>query len=430
MRNISIDKQVKELTEKLKDSSVDEILKYTLNVKLNFVILPESEDYVQCKLCGKILRSINEHLISYHNISSILYKRIFPFSEILCLKTILKHASKLRINSRSIRLDTSPPDVELESRFNINRVRAYEKVVERDKVCQECGTNESIFDVHHIIPQRLFDRYDFEQDDLENLIYLCKHCHAVYGQQLDDVILDIFENLIKIQFPFSGESIIKILKNSEKSFLKRRPGAPAKYFIDQEDLELFAENSIVDVKTACEVLQMPLRIVKRFCRDYGLAFTITYDFEKKTLETKQCPCCYWSGAVKFTTHLLQTKDNIHQKFLEEFKQKYFELKSTEKVSDFYSKYNFTKVIVSEILDELSVLKKLNCKDYVCPACNKQFRYIVRHLNDTQDDDHIKFCEKLKNLYFVENKSMSLICKELSLEMNFVNGYLKQFLKRG
>jgi hypothetical protein len=417
--------QVKQLTKALQDKNKDEIIKHVKNLNSNFNILLESEDYVQCKLCGKILRTLSEHLIFFHDISSILYKKIFPFSEIHCLKTLLKQSLSIRkTNSRNIRFDTSDPSIELETRFNSNRVRAYSHVAERDKFCQECETSEGIFDVHHTIPQRLFDRYDLEQDDLDNLIYLCKKCHSVYGQRLDDIVLDIFEICIKLQFQFTHQIIIRSLKETKKSFLKRRPGTPAIYSIDKEDLELYAENSIVDVKEASEGLKINEGVVKRFCREYDLAFSTIFESEKKTLISKQCPCCNWSGAFKISVHILQTKDDVHLKFLEEIKQKYLELGSAQNVADYYYQFNFTKVIVTEILDNLGVLKKLNCKEYVCPACAQNFRYIVRHLNEMKDDEHKAFCDKLKNEYFVQNKSMSLICKELSLEMNLVNGYLK------
>jgi hypothetical protein len=331
------------------------------------------------------------------------------------------------MNTRSIRLDTQLPDIECETKFNINRIRAYKSTIERDVFCQECGIQDSLYDVHHIIPQRLYERYDLEQDNHDNLILLCKHCHSSYGQKLDDIVLDVFEKLIKIKFLSFGEAYIKYLKSQEKSFLKRKPGAPAQYFIDKEDLELFAENSIVDIKTACEILKMPMHIVKRFCRDYNLAFDISYEFENKKLNTKQCPCCNWSGAVKFSTHLLEKQDDVHKKFLEELKQKYVELKSCEKVATFYSKYNFTKTIIEDLLNELGILKKLKNKEYCCPVCKVELKYIIKHFNETKDVEHNEFYSKLKNMYFVDNKSMSLISKELNLEMNLIVGYLKQFI---
>lgn len=54
----------------------------------------------------------------------------------------------------------------------------------RDKVCQHCGHDgsERILDVHHIIPVRRFREAEdvplSAAHDLENLVLLCRQCHA------------------------------------------------------------------------------------------------------------------------------------------------------------------------------------------------------------------------------------------------------------
>lgn len=47
---------------------------------------------------------------------------------------------------------------------------AREKVIERDEVCQDCGTADDILDVHHKDRNR-------ENNSLDNLVLLCRPCH-------------------------------------------------------------------------------------------------------------------------------------------------------------------------------------------------------------------------------------------------------------
>jgi hypothetical protein len=75
---------------------------------------------------------------------------------------------------------------------------------ERDNyTCQKCDKNEEEFskklDVHHIIPFRLFDKFE-HGNDLRNLITLCKSCHgkveAVSYEEIDCINSEMVENII------------------------------------------------------------------------------------------------------------------------------------------------------------------------------------------------------------------------------------------
>ena len=52
---------------------------------------------------------------------------------------------------------------------------ARQKVLDRDRVCQDCGSGEDLH-VHHITPVREFAD-PLESHDLDNLVVLCQYCH-------------------------------------------------------------------------------------------------------------------------------------------------------------------------------------------------------------------------------------------------------------
>lgn len=54
-------------------------------------------------------------------------------------------------------------------------LEARQKALDRDEVCQDCGTSEGLH-VHHITPVREYD-HPIESHDLDNLVVLCERCH-------------------------------------------------------------------------------------------------------------------------------------------------------------------------------------------------------------------------------------------------------------
>ncbi|AFH22643.1 hypothetical protein OSG_eHP31_00155 [environmental Halophage eHP-31] len=54
-------------------------------------------------------------------------------------------------------------------------LEARQKALDRDEVCQDCGTSKELH-VHHITPVREFDE-PLESHDLDNLVVLCERCH-------------------------------------------------------------------------------------------------------------------------------------------------------------------------------------------------------------------------------------------------------------
>lgn len=71
--------------------------------------------------------------------------------------------------------------------YGYNWTVARREVNERDEVCQNCGRDgsERLLDVHHIIPVRVFKQASNaaveDAHDLENLVLLCRPCHAKAG---------------------------------------------------------------------------------------------------------------------------------------------------------------------------------------------------------------------------------------------------------
>lgn len=70
---------------------------------------------------------------------------------------------------------------------------ARERALERDGVCLHCGEDGASLqlDVHHIVPVRIFRELSgFEVSDahrLDNLVVLCKRCHALAEHDSIDV---------------------------------------------------------------------------------------------------------------------------------------------------------------------------------------------------------------------------------------------------
>jgi len=448
--------------ELMKLENKDLTLLQIKNTNFNYAIKDYSEDYIQCKLCGKTLRQIAEHLIFEHRIYSELYISLFGKIKLACDKLNSKHSDSLKIKTRSIRIDCDLIDIEREQEFLKNRTFQFKKAIERDKICQECDCNETVHDVHHIIPQRLFKRYDHEQDQLDNLILLCKHCHSVYGQKLDDIILSCFEIFIKIMFPVTHKYIILYLKSQEKQILKKKSGSHKRYNYSLELIERFKENKKVNIRKASKELCAPEYVLKTFCRENNIAF-FQHSNDGKQVQTKFCPACKWCGNFKFTCHLLKCTDETHMNFINEFKQIYEQLASIQKVADYYSKYNFTKAIVKDLVKKFNLkrikIKNVNLykhnkkkeeqimkqyafsepnqvsnivkikdtktsKTYIfkCPICHNEFARINKHLHDMikeHNNDHIEFCEKMTNLYDTGNYSMKQVARTLNIDEEIV-----------
>lgn len=70
---------------------------------------------------------------------------------------------------------------------------ARERALKRDDRCQRCGEDGSDLDldVHHIVPVRAFHEADDQEPsdahDLDNLVVLCKRCHALVEHGSVDV---------------------------------------------------------------------------------------------------------------------------------------------------------------------------------------------------------------------------------------------------
>lgn len=69
-------------------------------------------------------------------------------------------------------------------KYQSERYREARKaVLARDRVCQDCGTDENLH-VHHIRPVRTFDDYE-KAHDLSNLVALCQSCHPDWEGRRD-----------------------------------------------------------------------------------------------------------------------------------------------------------------------------------------------------------------------------------------------------
>lgn len=70
------------------------------------------------------------------------------------------------------------------NKYNSDRwERARTAALARDRVCQDCGSEDDLH-VHHIRPVRLFDDYD-DAHDLTNLVVLCSSCHPKWEGRRD-----------------------------------------------------------------------------------------------------------------------------------------------------------------------------------------------------------------------------------------------------
>lgn len=67
-------------------------------------------------------------------------------------------------------------------------IRQRRKAFQRDNgTCQNCGVTDSILDVHHIIPFKEFEDHT-AANRIDNLITLCRSCHASAENQLRNTV--------------------------------------------------------------------------------------------------------------------------------------------------------------------------------------------------------------------------------------------------
>ena len=195
--------------------------------------------------------------------------------------------------------------------------------------------------------------------DSENLILLCDQCHAIYGQELDDLYLDIFKRIIQLMYPFIHRHIITKLKFEEKLVFKNKVGAPKLYNVTVNDIDKAKVDGKVMISKALELMpNVPKHHIVKTCRDNNMTY-INPECSTKNLKTKICPVCGWSGSFKFSKHVMKIDDERHQSFLKELERLYIDEKlGCDKIAEVYSQYNFTREIVEAILKDAGIYYKI------------------------------------------------------------------------
>lgn len=343
---------------------IDHSLTTSLIENVNaFEIKPHLYDSIQCRLCGEFYRNLGFHLIYIHNITIKAYKEIYLNEPVVCQESMDKRSKKLIEQGimRKIRYFDEDIDVEKEIEIIQYRKKMFKLVRGRDICCQECGKENCKLDVHHIVPDRIFSRYDFEAHDPDNLILLCYECHATIGQQLDDIYLDIFERMIQLMYPLTGWYIIKLLRFEKFSIFKRKVGAPKKYIINENKLNEAKVNGRVIISKAMDLMpDVSKDQILRHCRDNSITY-INPECLTKNLKTKICPvaACGWSGSFKFSNHVVNSDDEQHKVFIENLRRLYLDEKlGCEDIAKKYSEFNFTKEIVERILKDAGIYYKI------------------------------------------------------------------------
>lgn len=59
-----------------------------------------------------------------------------------------------------------------------------QRALDRDKICQRCGSNKML-DVHHIIPYR-----KSKDNSLDNLITFCRRCHIIHERGYSTLVIE------------------------------------------------------------------------------------------------------------------------------------------------------------------------------------------------------------------------------------------------
>jgi hypothetical protein len=348
-----------ENTNKILSNRVNAI-KFVDNVNENIEIKDHLSSAIQCRLCGNFFRALGFHCMNVHSITSMGYKILFPNEPLVCQESIDSRSKKLISQGlmRKIRFFDESINIEKEVEIAQYRKKMFRLVRGRDICCQECDKIDSNVDIHHIVPHRLFSRYDFEMHDPDNLILLCDQCHAIYGQELDQIIIEIFARIIQVMHPFTYKYVIAKLKFEEKLIFKRKVGAPKLYNVTANDVDKAKVDGKVMISKAIELMpNVPKRHIVKACRDNNMTF-INPECLTKNLKTKICPVCGWSGSFKFSKHV-KTNDDKHQSFLRELERLYINEKlGCDKIAEVYSEYNFTREIVEAILKDAGIYYKI------------------------------------------------------------------------
>jgi hypothetical protein len=330
------------------------------------------------------------------------------------------------------RLNLRGYDEQKERAIRKYKRRNFRIVKLRDRVCQECGCDSEQLDVHHIVPRRLFERYDLEQHDEDNLILLCKKCHATMGQELDNTTINIFETCIKIANPVLADVVLQKLQQQKIYRPKRQCGAPAKYIMTKADVVQFKnDQGLVDVDLVKEkFFDVPIHHIVKVCRRANVAFTMKFNNETKIMQVKTCPCCNWSGGIKFINHIFNTNDVSHQQLLDDIRQLYLSGKSCGDIAEIYKNNNFTTAIVKDIVNRLGVMKPVNLVDRSCPVCGWSGLTFNKHFMEMTDERHADLRSKILKMYFDEHKSTTLISITLDIDKKFVYGFIQKHKKVG
>lgn len=174
----------------------------------------EVDCMVECKVCGKKMKWIQNTHLKQHNMTKEEYKEKFPgallkdanMTKVLSdtrgnkteRKTCLKEGCENKVRGKhnkfcsyscasSHRVETGENPIVKSGEENAAFIDGKSasgktqkrKAYERDnKCCQKCKTEltEKRYGVHHIIPRRLFEDFR-EADKLINLVTLCGKCH-------------------------------------------------------------------------------------------------------------------------------------------------------------------------------------------------------------------------------------------------------------
>jgi hypothetical protein len=259
----------------------------------------------------------------------------------------------------SIRFDTDAVNIEKEIEIACYKNDSFKQVRLRDVVCQECGKKDEKLDVHHIIPRRLFERYDFEQHHPDNLILLCARCHSTIGQELDEIIINIFVLHIKMMCPVTYEYVLYQLRTQKKTIFKRKVGTPKLYNVTVNDVDKAKVDGKVMISKAIELMpNVPKQHIVKACKDNNMTY-INPKCLTKNLKTKICPVCGWSGSFRFSKHVMKTVDEQHLSFLIVLEKLYIDDKlGCDKIADMYNQYNFTREIVEAVLKDAGIYYKI------------------------------------------------------------------------
>lgn len=112
--------------------------------------------------------------------------------------------------------------------------QARRQALSRDRVCQDCGTDESLH-VHHIRPVRSFDSQE-DAHTLDNLVVLCSSCHPEWeGTRARPNLLDAE----------TGLSLTRLVHDLSKDTVGRLMDAPGPWILYRYYVEKIHENPFI-----------------------------------------------------------------------------------------------------------------------------------------------------------------------------------------